>query len=160
MSIERVQAYLQNHAPDIDVTVLSEPTATVAEAAQAFGVSAGQIAKTLSLRTNSAVILLVMAGDIRLNNQKFKQLFGVKPSMLKAHEVEPLTGFKPGGVCPFAPRDNVKVYCDISLKAYDYVLPAGGDAHSGVKIAPQRLSDICGADWVDVGKTPDDYAAQ
>ncbi|MFM2481903.1 YbaK/EbsC family protein [Celerinatantimonas sp. YJH-8] len=154
-SSERVQSFLAQHAPDLAVSELSQSTATVAEAANAFGVTPGQIAKTLSLKVGEAVILLVMAGDSRLHNSKFKQRFGVKPRMLKAEEVEPLTGFVPGGVCPFAAKSGVQVFCDQSLQAHFEILPAGGSRNSGVRITPQRLADICQAQWVDVGQIPE-----
>ncbi|MCC3719396.1 YbaK/EbsC family protein [Rouxiella badensis] len=150
MSVQRVQQFLAEHAPEATVTVLEKSTATVAEAAEAFEVESGQIAKTLSFRVNDEVVLLVMAGTARIDNKKYKQLFGVKARMLPSDEVETLTGYPPGGVCPFAAADAVKVYCDHSLKSYDEVLPAGGSVNSGVRIAPARLASITGADWIDV----------
>lgn len=154
-SSERVKSFLAQHAPEIAVTELTESTATVAEAAAAFGVTPGQIAKTLSLKVGDEVLLLVMAGDSRLNNSKFKQRFGVKPRMLKGEEVEPLTGFIPGGVCPFAAKEGVQICCDESLLAHTEILPAGGSRNSGVRITPQRLAQVCQAEWVDVGKIPE-----
>ncbi|MBF9003525.1 MULTISPECIES: YbaK/EbsC family protein [Vibrio] len=152
MSVDRVKEFLAQHAKDLEVTELKESTATVVEAAQAFGVEPGQIAKTLSLRLEEGVALIVMAGDAKIQNGKFKRLFGIKPRMLKGEEVEPLTGFRPGGVCPFTTREGVKIFCDESLKAHDYVLPAGGNANSGVRVTPARLAEVCQADWVDVAK--------
>lgn len=150
MGVNRVKAFLQQHAPDLVVTELEQSTATVLEAAEAFGVEPSQIAKTLSVKVDDEVLLLVMAGNSKLHNQKFKQTFGVKPRMLKAEEVEDLTGFQPGGVCPFAPLSQVKVYCDASLKQHNEVLPAAGSRNSGVRIEPERLASICAAQWVDI----------
>lgn len=150
MSVERVQRFLAEHAPETAVTVLAKNTATVALAAEAFGVEGGQIAKTLSFRVNGDVVLLVMAGTARIDNKKYKQFFGVKARMLPAEEVEALTGYPPGGVCPFAAPEAVRIYCDHSLRAFDEVLPAGGSDNSGVRIAPQRLAGITGAEWIDV----------
>ena len=106
MSIERVQRFLAEHAPETAVTVLAKNTATVALAAEAFGVESGQIAKTLSFRVNDGVVLLVMAGTARIDNKKYKQFFGVKARMLPAEEVESLTGYPPGGVCPLPHRQR------------------------------------------------------
>ncbi len=150
MSVNRVKEYLKQHAPDVVVVEHEQSTATVVEAAQAFQVEPGQIAKTLSLKIQEEVLLLVMAGNAKLHNKKFKDVFGKKPKMLKFDEVEPLTGFKPGGVCPFAVPDSVKIYCDMSLRAHNEVLPAAGSTNSGVRIEPERLAGICHADWVDV----------
>lgn len=116
MSIERVQRFLTEHAPEATVTVLAKNAATVALAAEAFGVESGQIAKTLSFRVNDGVVLLVMAGTARIDNKKYKQYFGVKARMLPAEEVEALTGYPPGGVCPFAALESVRIYCDRSLR--------------------------------------------
>lgn len=150
MSVERVRQFLAEHAPDINITVHEKPTATVQQAAEAFEVESGQIAKTLSCKVNEQVVLLVMAGTSRIDNKKFKQFFGVKARMLPTEEVAILTGYPPGGVCPFAALDGVNVYCDQSLNQYDEVIPAGGSANSGVKITPERLASITSATWIDV----------
>lgn len=150
MSVLRVQQFLAQHAPETRVIVLEKITATVAQAAEAFEVESGQIAKTLSFRVNDEVILLVMAGTARIDNKKYKHYFGVKARMLASEEVELLTGYPPGGVCPFAANDAVKIYCDESLNNYSEVLPAGGSTNSGVRIAPAKLASITGATWVDL----------
>ncbi len=148
MSVERVRAFLEKKAPTISVTELGQPTATVSQAAEAFNVQPGQIAKSLSFRVNNAVILLVMAGDCRLNNKKFKDYFGVKARMLPSEEVLDATGFAPGGVSPLGINAEVTVYCDESLKNYEEVLPSGGNGQSGVRISPGTLASITGAIWV------------
>lgn len=148
MSVERVRAFLEQKAPAISVTELDEPTATVSQAAEAFNVQPGQIAKSLSFRVNNGVIVLVMAGDCRLNNKKFKDYFGVKARMLPSEEVLDATGFVPGGVSPLGINAEVAVYCDESLKNYEEVLPSGGNGQSGVRISPDTLASITGAIWV------------
>ncbi|WP_370417280.1 YbaK/EbsC family protein (plasmid) [Pantoea vagans] len=154
MSVQHVRKFLQKHSPYLDITVLQKSTATVAEAAEAFGVKRGQIAKTLSFRVHDGVVLLVMAGDRRLDNSKFKRLFGIKARMLPPEEVEAMTGFAPGGVCPFSMLPGVTVYCDESLRTYEEVLPAGGDAYSGVRISPEHLAQITSAIWADLSCQP------
>ncbi|MDP5252649.1 MULTISPECIES: YbaK/EbsC family protein [unclassified Vibrio] len=154
MSVERVKAFLAQHATDLEVTELTQSTATVLEAARAFQVEPSQIAKTLSLYLEEGVALVVMAGDAKIHNSKFKRHFGIKPRMLKSEDVEPLTGFRPGGVCPFTSHQGVRIFCDESLKAHEHVLPAGGNSNSGVRITPNQLAKICQADWIDVAKDP------
>ncbi len=153
MSLETARAFLARHAPDIEIIELSVSTATVAEAAAGHGVEPGQIAKTLSLRVGEDVILVVAAGDARLDNRKIKERFGAKPRMLDAQEVEARIGHPVGGVCPFGVPDDVALYCDVSLKAYPMVVPAAGSRNSAVHIAPERLAKICGAEWIDICKT-------
>jgi prolyl-tRNA editing enzyme YbaK/EbsC (Cys-tRNA(Pro) deacylase) len=150
MGIESVRQFFAVNASDIVVMEAAESTATVALAAAAFGVAPGQIAKTLSLRVGETVFLLVTGGTARLNNGKAKAAFGGKTRMLGAHEVEALTGHPVGGVCPFGLATPLPVYCDVSLKAFDEVLPAAGSPNSAVRINPLRLADLVGATWVDV----------
>lgn len=152
MSVLQVRAFLSSCAPDIEVVELEKSTATVVEAAEAFGVVPGQIAKTLSLYVEDRVALLVMSGDAKLHNKKFKDTIGVKPKMLKFDDVASKTGFQPGGVCPFTREGHIDIYCDESLKQYEEVLPAGGSSNSGVRISPLKLAEICQATWVDVAK--------
>ncbi|MCM2504531.1 YbaK/EbsC family protein [Aureimonas altamirensis] len=150
MSLQSVRAFLKEHAPEIVVMELEVSTATVAEAAAGHGVEPGQIAKTLSLRVGDRVVLVVAAGDARLDNRKVKQLLGGKPRMLDAEEVERLTSHPVGGVCPFGLRAPLPVYCDVSLRAWDIVVPAAGSRNSAVRIAPERLAEIADGRWVDV----------
>jgi prolyl-tRNA editing enzyme YbaK/EbsC (Cys-tRNA(Pro) deacylase) len=154
MSIDSVRQFFAAKAPDIAVMEAVDSTATVALAAAAFGVAPGQIAKTLSLRVGETVFLLVTGGTARLNNGKAKAAFGGKTRMLGAHEVETLTGHPVGGVCPFGLATPLPIYCDVSLKAYEEVLPAAGSANSAVRISPLRLAQLVGAAWVDVCEAP------
>lgn len=152
MSRESVLAFFERHAPDIVPVVLTDSTATVAEAAQALGVQEGQIAKTLALKVGEERILVVMAGTGRLDNRKTKDTFGDRPRMLPADEVLELTSHPVGGVCPFGLPQPVRVFCDISLRAYDDVWPAAGDRNSSVRLTPDRLAALVGAQWVDVSQ--------
>jgi prolyl-tRNA editing enzyme YbaK/EbsC (Cys-tRNA(Pro) deacylase) len=153
MSLASVRAFLAAHAPDIDVVVLPTSTATVALAAQGHGVTPAQIAKTLSLRVKDRDFLVVTSGEARLDNQKAKATFGGKIRMLGAEEVAALTGHPVGGVCPFGLATPLPIYCDVSLRAFEEVVPAAGATNAALRIAPLRMADLVGAEWVDVCQT-------
>ncbi len=150
MSLSSVKAFFATHAPDITVIELETSTATVAEAAEGHGVEPGQIAKTLALRLSDAVILLVTGGNARLDNKKFKAQFMSKPRMLPLDEVEAETSHPVGGVCPFGLPKPMPIYCDVSLKDYDIVVPAAGGTKAALRIAPTRMAELVGGIWVDV----------
>lgn len=150
MSLESVRAFLASHAPDIKILELAASTATVELAAQGHGVQPGQIAKTLTLRIRERALLVVTAGTARLSNRKIKDALGGKPRMLGADEVVALTGHPVGGVCPFGLASTLPVYCDLSLRAWDEVLPAAGAINAALRIAPERLAELVGGEWVDV----------
>ncbi|ANL37654.1 MULTISPECIES: YbaK/EbsC family protein [Rhizobium] len=150
MSLESVRAFLRAHAPDIDIIETAESSSTVALAAEAHGVEPAQIAKTICLRVGEQMMLVVAGGTARLDNRKFKDTFGAKGRMLDAEEVVALTSHPIGGVCPFGLPAPLPVYCDISLKRFDEVLPAAGSTNSAVRIATGRLAALTGASWVDV----------
>ena len=150
MSLQSVQQFFADNAPDIDVIELNQSTATVALAAAAHRVESGQIAKTLSLKVKNEVILVVAKGDARLDNKKLKDTFGAKARMLSSDEVVTITGHPVGGVCPFGLENPLAVYCDVSLKQYAEVLPAAGAIHSAVRISPDRMAELTSAKWVDV----------
>ncbi len=150
MSLESVRAFLADKAPDIAVIESPNNSATVALAAEAYGVEPGRIAKTLSLRIGDRVVLIVASGTARMNNKKAKALFGGKPKMLSLDEVADITGHEVGGVCPFGLKTPLPVYCDVSLQAFDEVVPAAGSTHSAVRIAPSRLAELAAAAWVDI----------
>ncbi|SFL60786.1 YbaK/EbsC family protein [Methylobacterium pseudosasicola] len=154
MSLESVRAFFAENAPDIAVIELATSTATVAEAAAGHGVAPAQIAKTLSIRVGDQVALVVTRGDARLDNKKAKAVFGGKVRMLDLSEVEAATGHPVGGVCPFGLVAPLPIYCDVSLKAFDEVVPAAGSTHSAVRIAPDRMAALTGATWVDVCQEP------
>ena len=150
MSLDTVRAFFAQHAPDITVEESEHSAATVPLAAAAFGVTPSEIAKTLSLKVGERVFLVVASGTVRLDNKKAKAQFGGKVKMLSAEEVVAITGHQVGGVCPFGLKTPLPVYCDLSLKAFAEVLPAAGSTHSAVRIAPQRMAELTGAEWVDV----------
>jgi prolyl-tRNA editing enzyme YbaK/EbsC (Cys-tRNA(Pro) deacylase) len=154
MSLDSVRAFLAERAPDIRVVETDGSSATVALAAEAHGVTPGQIAKTLSVRVGDRAVLIVARGDVRLDNRKMRAAFGAKPRMLEADEVLSLTGHPVGGVCPFGLATPLRVYCDISLRAFEEVVPAAGSPSSAVRIAPSRLAELVAAEWVDVCQDP------
>lgn len=127
----------------------------MALAAARHGVAPAQIAKTLSLRVKDRNLLLVTSGEARLDNRKAKAALGGKPRMLTAEEVVALTGHPVGGVCPFGLATPLPIYCDVSLKAFDEVVPAAGSTHSALRINPLRMAELVEAEWVDVcGSAP------
>lgn len=154
MSLESVRAFFAERAPDIGVIELPVAMSTVMLAAQAHGVAPSRIAKTLSLCVGGRNLLVVARGDSRLDNRKLKAVFGGKAKMLDADQVLALTGHPVGGVCPFGLATPLPVYCDVSLAAFDEVIPAAGGLHTAVRIAPRRLAELAGATWVDVCQDP------
>ena len=154
MSIESVRAFFAEKAPEISVIESTMSSATVVLAAEAYGVEPARIAKTLSLRVGERVVLIVTSGTSRMDNKKVKALFGGKPKMLGLDEVAEITGHEVGGVCPFGLKTPLAVYCDVSMKAFDIVVPAAGSTHSAVRIAPERMAQLTSAEWVDVCQTP------
>jgi prolyl-tRNA editing enzyme YbaK/EbsC (Cys-tRNA(Pro) deacylase) len=153
MSLESVRAFFAEKAPDISVIESQQSSATVPLAAAAYGVEPARIAKTLSLRVGERVVLIVTSGTSRMDNKKVKALFGGKPKMLGLAEVAEITGHEVGGVCPFGLKTPLPIYCDVSMKAFEIVVPAAGSTHSAVKIAPERMATLVGAEWVDVCET-------
>ncbi|HEX2509161.1 MAG TPA: YbaK/EbsC family protein [Microvirga sp.] len=150
MSVESVRSFFAERAPDLAIIELKTRTATVTEAAEAHGVEPARIAKTLSLRVGERPFLVVTRGDARLDNRKVKATFGGKASMLDAEQVEVLTGHPVGGVCQFGLATDLPVYCDVSIRAFDEVVPAAGSINSAVRIHPLRIAELAGAEWVDV----------
>lgn len=150
MSVEAVRSFFAEKAPDLAIIELKTRTATVKEAAEAHGVEPGRIAKTLSLRVGERPFLVVTRGDARLDNRKVKAAFGGKASMLDAEQVEALTGHPIGGVCPFGLATDLPVYCDVSIKAFDEVVPAAGSIYAAVRVHPLRIAELAQAEWVDV----------
>jgi len=145
-----VQAFLDARGTGLHVIRTGADTSTVAAAAAALGVEPAQIAKTLALRAGERTLLLVAAGESRLDNAKFRARFDAKPRMLDADEVTALTGQPVGGVSPFGHPTELDVYCDESLRGFDVVYPAGGSRDSAVRMTPDQLAALTGATWVDV----------
>lgn len=155
MSLESVIADLKTRAPELEVLVTEASTATVQLAAEVHGCEPGQIAKTLCIRVNGEVLLLVARGDARLDNKKTKDFFGGRPRMLGAEEVEELTSHKVGGVCPFGLPGELPIYCDESLKIYDELIPAAGSTHSSVRLSLEHLFELTGGRWADCCTVPE-----
>jgi Cys-tRNA(Pro) deacylase len=158
MSLETVRVFLNEKAPDIAIIEQAASTATVAEAAATLGVEPGRIAKTLSLRVNDRVVLVVARGDARLDNRKTREALGARPRMLGAEEAERLTGHPLGGVCPFGLATPLPIYCDVSLRDFDLIYPAAGSRTASICLSPRRLAELVGAEWVDVCTSPGDTA--
>ncbi|MEL7525304.1 MAG: YbaK/EbsC family protein [Pseudomonadota bacterium] len=154
MSLASVRRHLEIVAPELIIIETDQSSATVELAAEAHGVSPGQIAKTLSFQLKDKIFLVVARGDARMDNKKAKAAFGGKIKMLGLDEVEKLTGHPVGGVCPFGLAQPLQVYCDVSLKAFDIVIPAAGATNAAVRISPERLAEITDAQWVDVCQPP------
>lgn len=150
MSIESVKAFISQHAPDIEIIETDGVTATVEQAAIVHNVEPNQIAKTLSLKVKNEVVLVVCAGEARLDNQKIKQALGAKARMLRAEEVVESTSHPVGGVCPFGLPYDLPVYCDITLQQYSEVLPAAGSVNSAIRISPQRMLELTKGAWIDI----------
>lgn len=159
MSIERVRPYLEEKGMADRIKEFDVSSATVELAAAALGCEGKRIAKTLSFMVDGSAILIVAAGDAKVDNPKYKAKFGAKAKMLTPDEAVELVGHAVGGVCPFAVNDGVKVFLDISLKRFDIVYPAAGSSNSAVELNIPELEMLCpGAEWVDVCKAWQDEA--
>ena len=150
MSAESVRAWIERHAPDLEIITVEDSTATVATAAAALGVEPAQIAKSLAVRTGEQVFLLVTRGDARLDNGKSKAAFGARPRMLGHDETQALTGHPVGGVCPFGLATQLPIYVDVSLRPLRPIFPAGGSLNTSVRTTPERLFELVGDRWVDL----------
>lgn len=153
MSIEKVKAYFKKFDMDSKIIELEESSATVKEAAEAIGCKEGEIAKTLSFQLSNRVILIVLAGDVKLDNHKYKEYFHEKSKMVDTPLVEELVGHQVGGVCPFGINEGVDVYLDVSLKKYSTVYPACGNSHSAIPLTLEELEKYSNCkEWIDVSK--------
>ena len=153
MSIERVRNYLQKWNMQDRIQEFDVSSATVELAAQALNVEGARIAKTLSYLVDGAAILVVAAGDIRVDNRKFKDAFHTKAKMLTADQAAEMIGHAVGGVCPFGVNEGVKVYLDESLKRFETVFPAAGSSNSAIELTIPELEELSGyTAWVDVAK--------
>ena len=153
MSIEAGRAYFRQFGMEDRVQEFTVSSATVDLAAKALGVEGARIAKTLSFRTNDGVILIVAAGDPKIDNPKYKARFGCKARMLAFEEVELEIGHAVGGVCPFGVNDGVTVYLDESLRRFETVFPACGSSNSAIEVTIPELEKFSGFKaWVDICK--------
>ncbi len=153
MAIERVKAYFRQHGMEERIQEFDVSSATVELAAAALQCDPQRIAKTLSFLVDGHVVLVVAAGDAKIDNPKYKVQFGTKAKMLSPEEVETLTGHAVGGVCPFAVKEGVEVYLDVSLKRFQTVFPACGSSNSAIELTIPELERHSGyAGWIDVCK--------
>lgn len=153
MSLERVKTYLKKYNKEAEIIEFNESTATVEEAARTLNVTNGEIAKTLSFSLTDKYILIVTAGDYKIDNKKYKETFGQKAQMISREEVEKIIGHDVGGVCPFGINEGIEVYLDESLKKYDYIYPACGTSNSAIKLTVDELYNISNAtEFIDVCK--------
>lgn len=153
MSIEKVREYFKQYCMEGRVLEFPVSSATVELAAQALGCEPCRIAKTLSFLVEGRAILIVAAGDAKVDNHKYKAQFGTKAKMLSADEVTELVGHAVGGVCPFAVNEGVTVYLDESLKRFETVYPACGSSNSAIELTIPELEQYSGfVGWIDVCK--------
>lgn len=153
MAIEKVKEYFSNYGMEDRVQEFEVSSATVELAAEALGCEPCRIAKTLSFMVNEKPILIVAAGDVKIDNKKFKARFETKAKMIAAADVENLVGHAVGGVCPFAVNENVKVYLDESLKRFQTVFPACGSSNSAIELTLEELERYSSfIEWIDVCK--------
>ena len=151
MAIESVKKYLSKYNKDKDVIEFDSSSATVRDASQVIGCLESEIAKTLSFLVEDHPILIVMAGDKKCDNKKFKNFFGKKAKMIPSELLISLIGHEAGGVCPFGVNDNVQIYLDVSLKEHSILYPACGNSHSAIKLSLEELEHIVNyVDWIDV----------
>ena len=154
MSIERVRAFMRERNMEDRILEFDVSSATVPLAAEAVGCAPERIAKTLSFLVDGGAVLVVAAGDARVDNPKFKAQFHTKAKMLTPEEVVNLVGHAVGGVCPFAVNEGVKVYLDESLRRFETVFPACGSANSAIELTLSELEQLSGGEWIDVCKLP------
>lgn len=153
MAIEKVKTYFQTYGMEERIQEFDVSSATVELAAAALHCEPQRIAKTLSFMVADHVVLIVAAGDAKIDNPKYKAQFGAKAKMLSPEEVETLVGHAVGGVCPFAVNDGVDVYLDVSLQRFETVFPACGSSNSAIELTIAELEKYSGsAGWIDVCK--------
>jgi len=153
MSIEKVRSYFRPLGREQDILEFPVSSATVELAAQAVGVIPARIAKTLSFLVDGNCILIVTAGDAKVDNSKYKAKFHTKAKMLTAEQVSEFTGHAVGGVCPFANPEGVQTYLDVSMKRFDTVFPAAGSSNSAIELTCEELERYSACvEWVDLCK--------
>lgn len=153
MSLNNVKEYFKKYNMEDRVIELSSSSATVKEAAEALGTEEALIAKTLSFIIEDKPILIVAAGDAKIDNSKYKGYFHTKAKMIPLEEVNNLIGHEVGGVCPFAIKENVTVYLDESLKRFEHIYPACGSGNSAIKLTIEELEKYSNyTNWIDVCK--------
>ncbi len=157
MSIEKVRDYMKNFGMEDKILEFPVSSATVELAAKALNTEGKRIAKSLSFLVNEKAVMIVTAGDGRIDNKKYKAEFSCKAKMLTPEQVDEMIGHSIGGVCPFAVNDGVEVYLDESLKRFETVFPACGSNNSAIELTIPQLEELSGfIKWVDICKLPED----
>jgi len=151
VSVKTVEEYFNKNNIDIEVKFFKD-TSTVEKAAKSLGVTPGEIAKSLLFSVKDEHIMILLAGDKKLDNRKFKDTFHCKAKMPSPEEVIEVTGHPVGGVCPFGLKTPMNIYLDESLKAYETVYPAAGDVNAAVALDVEELADLTKGQWIDVAK--------
>ena len=155
MSIEKVREYFRGYDMEDKVLEFEVSSATVRLAAIALGTEEARIAKTMSFKKDEGCILVITAGDVKIDNAKYRHTFGLKAKMLTPDEVMEFVGHAIGGVCPFAVNEGVEVYLDVSLKRFETVFPACGSSNSAIELNMEELEKYSGSlAWIDVCKLP------
>lgn len=153
MSIDRVREYFRQYNMEERIREFEVSSATVALAAKALGCAPARIAKTLSFMVGKQPVLIVAAGDVKIDNAKYKKQFGTKAKMLSPEQVVELIGHAVGGVCPFGVKEGVKIYLDESLKRFETVFPACGSSNSAIELTIPEMEQYAGEEgWIDVCK--------
>ena len=153
MSLETKKEHLKKYNMEDRIMIFDTSSATVKEAAEAIGCKEQEIAKTMSFLVEEQPIVIVVAGDVKVDNSKYKQEFHKKAKMVPAEDLIRIIGHEMGGVGPWGLKDNVKVYLDESLKRFDYVYPACGSHNSAIKVTIEELEKTTNYDkWIDVTK--------
>lgn len=153
MSLEKVKQYFRGVGLEDRVKVLAQSSATVEAAAIAVGCEPARIAKTMSFLVGDEAILIVAAGDVKIDNKKYKEFFHQKAKMIPFDEVEQYVGHAPGGVCPFVLPEGVKIFLDVSLRRFEIVYPAAGTGNSAVELSVDELAKYSKmSEWIDVCK--------
>lgn len=153
MSVEKVRAFFREQNAEDKIKEFDVSSATVELAAKALGTQEARIAKSMSFLVDGKPVIIVTAGDMKIDNAKFKARFHTKAKMLTPDELVTLVGHAEGGVCPFALKDGCSVFLDVSLKRFDIVYPAAGSANSAVELTVPELERFSGGEWLDVCKT-------
>ena len=156
MSIEQARLHLNKYGIADRIQQFEVSSATVELAAKALGCEMCMIAKSLTFSVDGGAVMVVAAGDAKVDNRKFKDFFGTKAKMLTPEEATELVGHMVGGVCPFGVKDGVRIYLDISMKRFEYIYPAAGSSNSAIKLSLDELEKVSEAlKWIDVCKLPE-----
>ena len=151
MSVKTVEEYFNKNNIDMEIRFFKD-TSTVEKAAKSLGVTPGEIAKSLLFKVRDEYVMILLAGDKKLDNRKFKDTFSCKAKMPDADEVLEVTGHPVGGVCPFGLKTPLDIYLDESLKAYETIYPAAGDVNAAVAISVDKLAKLTKGHWINVSK--------